>query len=197
MGTKVDLYKIESNHVVPARGKVLISEPFLCDQMFGRSVVLLVDHNDEGSMGLVLNKPLPLQLNHLLEDFRQLENIPIYQGGPLCTDTLFYLHTIREIKGSLPISDGFYLNGDFNAVKSYILQGHPLKGRIRFFLGYSGWEHLQLWREIKNNTWMVGDEDLASLMDEEASYQLWKNSLSRLGGKYELWSRFPQVPGMN
>ena len=60
MYINTDIFKIETNHIVPARGKVLISEPFLCDHMFGRSVILLVDHTQDGTMGLVMNKPLPL-----------------------------------------------------------------------------------------------------------------------------------------
>ena len=86
MYSNINLFKIETNHVVPARGKVLISEPFLCDHMFGRSVILLVDHTHDGTMGLVLNKPLPLFLNDVLKDFDCPENIPIYKGGPLSTD---------------------------------------------------------------------------------------------------------------
>ena len=144
MYSNINLFKIETNHVVPARGKVLISEPFLCDHMFGRSVILLVDHTHDGTMGLVLNKPLPLFLNDVLKDFDCPESIPIYKGGPLSTDTLFYLHTLEGITGALSIGKGFYLNGDFEAIKNYIMQGNPVQGRIRFFLGYSGWEHEQL-----------------------------------------------------
>lgn len=133
MYSNINLFKIETNHVVPARGKVLISEPFLCDHMFGRSVILLVDHTHDGTMGLVLNKPLPLFLNDVLKDFDCPESIPIYKGGPLSTDTLFYLHTLEGITGALSIGKGFYLNGDFEAIKNYIMQGNPVKGRIRFF----------------------------------------------------------------
>ena len=68
MYINTDIFKIETNHIVPARGKVLISEPFLCDHMFGRSVILLVDHTQDGTMGLVMNKPLPLFLNDLLSE---------------------------------------------------------------------------------------------------------------------------------
>ena len=117
-------------------------------------------------MGLVMNKPLPLFLNDVLKDFNCPENIPIYKGGPLSTDTLFYLHTLKGITGALPIGKGFYLNGDFEAIKNYIMQGNSVKGRIRFFLGYSGWEYEQLDREIEENTWLVGKENISSLMDE-------------------------------
>ena len=197
MDTNADIFKIETNHVVPSRGKVLISEPFLYDEMFGRSVILLVDHSTDGTMGLVLNKPLPLSLNDVLKEFKDISNIPIYKGGPLSTDTLFYLHTLKDVEDSLQIGKGVYLNGDFDAIRRYILQGNDLDGKIRFFLGYSGWEHDQLCQEIEENTWLIGSTSIASLMNEKGSAELWKNVLGQLGGKYEIWSRFPQIPTLN
>lgn len=197
MDTNADIFKIETNHVVPSRGKVLISEPFLYDEMFGRSVILLVDHSTDGTMGLVLNKPLPLSLNDVLKEFKDISNIPIYKGGPLSTDTLFYLHTLKDVEDSLQIGKGVYLNGDFDAIRRYILQGNDIDGKIRFFLGYSGWEHDQLCQEIEENTWMIGSTSIASLMNEKGSAELWKNVLGQLGGKYEIWSRFPQIPTLN
>lgn len=182
---------------MPARGKVLISEPFLQDRMFGRSVILLVDHTQDGTMGIVLNKPLPLYLNDILDEFQYMEEIPIYKGGPLSTDTLFYLHTIEGVTDSLPVGKGVYLNGDFDTIKQFILERNSIKGRIRFFLGYSGWEYEQLHQEIQENTWLIGKEDITSLMDEENSSELWKKALGKLGSKYETWSRFPQIPTMN
>lgn len=106
MSTYTDIFKIETNHVVPVRGKVLISEPFLCDKMFGRSVVLLIDHTSEGTMGLVLNKPFPLSLSDIFHDIAGGRNIPIYWGGPLGADTIFYLHTIEGIPGAFPVGRG-------------------------------------------------------------------------------------------
>ena len=126
MDTNADIFKIETNHVVPSRGKVLISEPFLYDEMFGRSVILLVDHSTDGTMGLVLNKPLPLSLNDVLKEFKDINNIPIYKGGPLSTDTLFYLHTLKDVEDSLQIGKGVYLNGDFDAIRRYILAGNDI-----------------------------------------------------------------------
>lgn len=197
MDTNADIFKIETNHVVPSRGKVLISEPFLYDEMFGRSVILLVDHSTDGTMGLVLNKPLPLSLNDVLKEFKDINNIPIYKGGPLSTDTLFYLHTLKDVEDSLQIGKGVYLNGDFDAIRRYILQGNDIDGKIRFFLGYSGWEHDQLCQEIEENTWLIGSTGISSLLDEKGSAELWKNVLGQLGGKYEIWSRFPQIPTLN
>ena len=132
MNIDSDIFKIQSNNVLPSRGKILISEPFLRDATFGRSVVLLIDHTEEGSMGLIINKQLPIFVNDIIKEFKYIENIPLYKGGPIATDTLFYLHTLADIPGAIPISKGLYLNGDFDEIKKYILQGkqsrplHPL-----------------------------------------------------------------------
>ena len=124
------------------------------------------DHTQDGTMGLVMNKPLPLFLNDLLSEINCQEDIPIYKGGPMSTDTLFYLHTLENITDSLPIANGLYLNGDFTAIKQFITEGNSIKGRIRFFLGYSGWEPGQLKKEIEENTWLVDKADIPSLMDD-------------------------------
>ena len=123
MNIDSDIFKIQSNNVLPSRGKILISEPFLRDATFGRSVVLLIDHTEEGSMGLIINKQLPIFVNDIIKEFKYIENIPLYKGGPIATDTLFYLHTLADIPGAIPISKGLYLNGDFDEIKKYILQG--------------------------------------------------------------------------
>ena len=196
MNIDSDIFKIQSNNVLPSRGKILISEPFLRDATFGRSVILLVDHTDEGSMGLVINKQLPLFLNDIIMEFKYLDEIPLYKGGPIATDTLFYLHTLSDIPGSISISKGLYLNGDFDALKKHILQGNEINGKVRFFLGYSGWECEQLIQEIKENTWIIAKEDPSYLLDGEVK-DMWKNALGKLGSKYETWSRFPQVPSLN
>ncbi len=196
MNINQDIFKIQSNNVLPSRGKILISEPFLRDATFGRSVILLVDHTEEGSMGLVVNKPLPLLLNDIIMEFKYLDEIPLYKGGPVATDTLFYLHTLAEVSGSISISKGLYLNGDFNEIKKYILQGNKISEHIRFFLGYSGWESNQLHNEIKENTWLVSEEEKSYLMKDDTK-DMWRKALEKLGSKYETWSRFPQVPTFN
>ena len=158
MNIDSDIFKIQSNNVLPSRGRILISEPFLRDATFGRSVILLVDNTDEGSMGLVINKQLPLFLNDIIMEFKYLDEIPLYKGGPIATDTLFYLHTLSDIPGSISISKGLYLNGDFDEINKYILQGNKISECIRFFLGYSGWDSEQLSNEIRENTWLVSGE---------------------------------------
>ena len=196
MNIDSDIFKIQSNNVLPSRGRILISEPFLRDATFGRSVILLVDHTDEGSMGLVINKQLPLFLNDIIMEFKYLDEIPLYKGGPIATDTLFYLHTLSDIPGSISISKGLYLNGDFDEIKKYILQVNKTSECIRFFLGYSGWDSEQLNNEIRENTWLVSEEEKSYLMKNNIK-DMWRTALEKLGSKYETWSRFPQVPTLN
>ena len=191
-----DIFKIQSNNVLPSRGKILISEPFLRDATFGRSVILLIDHTDEGTMGLIINKPLPIFVNDIIKEFKYINDIPLYKGGPVATDTLFYLHTLANISGAIPVSKGLYLNGDFDEIKKYILQGNKVDQHIRFFLGYCGWEGEQLNDELKENTWLVSKEDKDYLMNSDTK-DMWKEALEKLGSKYEAWSRFPRVPPFN
>lgn len=196
MNINSDIFKIESNNVLPSRGKILISEPFLRDTTFGRSVILLIDHTNEGSMGLIINKRLPLFTNDIIKEFKYIDDIPLYKGGPVATDTLFYLHTFSQIPGALTVSKGLYLNGDFEEVKKYILQENNALAHIRFFLGYSGWDGEQLGNEIKENTWLVSEEENDYLLNTNIK-GMWKQALEKLGSKYETWSRFPQVPTLN
>ena len=113
------------------------------------------------------------------------------------TDTLFYLHTLNNIEGALKLGKGMFLNGDFDAIRKYILEGNPIEGHIRFFLGYSGWQDKQLNQEIKENTWMIGKSEITNLISTDEISCMWKNELSKLGGKYEAWSRFPLIPSLN
>lgn len=198
MNINTDIFKIQSNDVLPAKGKILISEPFLNDEVFGRSVILLIDHTEKGSMGLVINKRLPvLHLDDLFDEFKLLEeDIPLHKGGPMGMDTLFYLHTLKDIPEALPIRKGLYLNGNFDAIKHYLLQGNQISGHIRFFVGYSGWESEQLDNEIKENTWLVSKEPNSYLIGPDTKH-MWKQALEKMGSKYEAWSRFPQVPSLN
>ena len=80
-----------------------------------------------------MNKPLPLFLNDLLSEIDCREDIPIYKGGPISTDTLFYLHTLENIADSLPIANGFYLNGDFAAIKQFMAEGNSIKRKNTIF----------------------------------------------------------------
>jgi putative transcriptional regulator len=192
------IFQVESNKVLPRQGGLLISAPFLRDWHFARSVVLVVDHNEEGSMGLVLNKNFShlMTLNELVPALSALPPIPLYKGGPIGRETLFYLHTLSYLKDALPLGNGLYLNGDFNQMQQYILSGAPTQGVARFFMGYAGWQKGQLKQEMKQNTWIVNNESQVDLLNMYLR-DLWQEALCDMGGKYMIWSRYPKYPFMN
>lgn len=194
----MSIFQIESNKATPRQGSLLVSAPFLKDYHFARSVVLVVEHNDEGSMGIVMNKNFSnlMTLNELVPELASIPPIPLYKGGPVGRDTLFYLHTFSYLKDALPLGNGLYVNGDFEQMKRYILAGGKTQGMVRFFMGYAGWQRGQLTQEIEANTWMVSNDSQVDLLNMYLR-DLWKESLCDMGGKYAVWSRYPKYPIMN
>ena len=194
----MSFFRIESNKATPRQGSLVVSAPFLKDYHFARSVVLVVEHNDEGSMGIVMNKNFSnlMTLNELVPELASIPPIPLYKGGPVGRDTLFYLHTFSYLKDALPLGNGLYVNGDFEQMKRYILAGGETQGMVRFFMGYAGWQRGQLTQEIEANTWMVSNDNQVDLLNMYLR-DLWKESLCDMGGKYAVWSRYPKYPIMN
>ena len=198
MATYNNIFKITHNNLLPAQGSILISEPFLQDAYFQRSVVLLVEHNTQGSMGFVLNKKTDLIVNTFFPELEEYPEIPIYLGGPVSANRLFFIHSLGDliVPDSVKIKDRLYFDGDFEALKRYMQNGHSIEGKVKFFLGYSGWTEGQLGNEINKNSWVVSHaaKENVLLADGES---FWKNSLEQLGGNYEAWTKYPKDPYLN
>lgn len=199
MASKNNLFKIKHNNMQPFQGSLLISEPFLRDTYFQRSVVLLVQHSAEGSMGLVLNKKTDYVLNSFFPELKDFDDIPIYLGGPVSSNRLFFIHSLGEsiVPNAVRINDELSFDGDFNRLKEYILEGNDVKGRVKFFLGYSGWIEGQLGTEIEGNSWLVSHKVKYSNMLLADGEAFWKSSLEQLGEKYLTWTKFPKDPHLN
>lgn len=133
MASYKNIFKITHNDVLPIQGSILIAEPFLQDAYFQRSVVLLIEHTEHGSMGFVLNKKTDLIVNSFS---RSLPNFRRYRfiWGPVSPNRLFFIHSLGDniIPDALKINDYLYFDGDFNALKRYILNGHPIDGKVKF-----------------------------------------------------------------
>jgi len=197
MNLDFDLFKIEKAHQVPKMGRALISEPFLRDMYFKRTVIFLTEHNEEGSVGFILNKPLNIPFTELITDFPTTD-MNISLGGPVSTNSLHYLHTLGDIvPQSVKIVDDIYWGGDFEIIKSMILSGIMDNSQIRFFLGYSGWQANQLEDELNENSWVVSELNPKLIMNWDNNDDIWKKALSGIGGKYKLWSNFPENPSLN
>ena len=188
--------QIKSNSLAPARGRLLISEPFMGDYYFGRSVILLAEHNNEGSFGVIMNKPVTATFNEVLKDFPEFD-APIYLGGPVEVDSLFYVHTKGEqLDGATEIVKGLYWGGDIDALKELILIKRIEPRDIRFFIGYSGWAADQLSAELKKNSWVITQASKRVLFSIDPM-MMWDNLLGKMGETYKYWSKFPIDPNMN
>lgn len=183
--------------IKPKKGKLLIAEPSLTgDVSFNRSVVLLAEHNDEGSVGFILNKPLEYQINDLVNEI--VIPFQVYNGGPVEQDNLYFIHKVPHlIDNSIEISDGIYWGGNFDTTVSLINDKIISEDDIRFFLGYSGWSSLQLDEELSSKSWIVAINEHESQIIKKSSTAFWKEKMIELGGDYLLWSNAPENPSLN
>lgn len=180
----------------PQKGKALVSEPFLLDNYFKRSIVIITEHNESGTVGFVLNKPVDVKINEVVENFPDID-AEVALGGPVSTNTLHYLHTLGDIiPNSVPVIGNICWGGDFEVVERLITSGNISAEQIRFFLGYSGWSPNQLENELAENAWIVCDISPEEIM-MPMNKHYWTKKLRGMGQKYEMWSNFPENPEMN
>ena len=179
------------------KGKILIAEPSIIgDISFNRSIILLVEHGNNGSIGFILNKPMNLNISDLIPEIES--NFKIYNGGPVQQDNLYFIHKISDlIPESIMISEGLYWSGNFEYVLKLIKKGEINKNDIRFFLGYSGWDSNQLNNELNNNTWILSENSHNKNIITAVDEAFWKNKMLDLGGEYSLWSNAPEYPSHN
>lgn len=179
------------------KGQLLISEPSIIgDLSFNRSVILLADHDKEGSVGFIINKPLKYTINDLLPEVNA--RFKIYNGGPVEQDNLYFIHNIPDlIPNSIEISNGIYWGGDFESTKELINDGTIQKGNIRFFLGYTGWSENQLETEMNSNSWIVTKNVYKNKIIGKSTTHFWKEQIMELGGEYLIWSNAPENPYLN
>jgi putative transcriptional regulator len=196
METDLDLFTILPEDKIPEKGKILISEPFLPDTFFSRSIVFLTDHTEEGSVGFILNKKLDLKVCDAISGFDSWEEV-LNMGGPVAPDTLHYLHTMgEEIEDSVHIMGNIWWGGNIDTIRSLIATGRMKESQIRFFLGYSGWSAGQLERELKDNSWVIAKLRHDLVMSSRGP-DTWRKVLKGLNSKYRVWADFPESPEMN
>ncbi len=177
------------------KGKILISTPDISGDIFSRSVVLVIDHNENGAFGLILNKKNNRMSSRLLEIFGF--KVDVYEGGPVENDKIFFICKSDKVTDNYSeITDDFYLTEDIENVVSAIIEQRISVNGIKVFSGYSGWAAQQLEGEIHRKMWTVVDVynlDYTTPND----HGLWKNIMQNLGGEFLLWANAPQDVTMN
>lgn len=179
--------------VKPQKGKLLISEPFLPDPNFSRSVVFLTEHNDEGSIGLVLDQKSGMRVNELFEEL-ECDNA-VYFGGPVARDKLLFLHAFPGIPDSKEVLPGIFWGGDFEMLKFQLNEKLIDPAFVKFIVGYSGWAPGQLQDEMNQKSWILADSLFSDLFSDED--QLWKRVLLRQGPEYAYLGNAPKDVRLN
>lgn len=184
------------NQAKPKRGSLLLAEPFLDDPYFKRTVIVLCEHNEEGSFGFVLNNYVEVSLESMVEEMPAFET-RVSIGGPVKNSNLYYIHTLgNQLEDSLPITDKLFMGGDFHQLRDLMTSGQLKENQIRFFVGYSGWAENQLQEELDAKSWFVAEGFTNELMNTHND-DLWADIVTSLGKEYEHLANYPQDPNLN
>lgn len=185
-----------ANKITPEKGRLLISEPFLQDPNFDRTVVLLCEHNEEGSFGFILNKPAIVKVGEVMDELKNFDEV-IYIGGPVQQDTLHFIHRAPQIEGGTEVIKNISWGGNFADVLFLSDTKQLQASQVRFFLGYSGWGPGQLAEELAEDAWIVCDFITEELLFETQAISLWKKALSNMGGRFSVYANYPVDPNLN
>ena len=188
---------VNDNLIEPEPGDILISEPYLPDPNFKRTVVLICEHDENGTVGFVLNRKSKSLFSDVIVEAAHFD-APLYIGGPVQQDTLHFIHKdIPEMELGQPIGERLVWGGDFNQLLTRIDTHQIDKNNYRFFVGYSGWFPGQLMKELKTKSWIVYQKKGEKLIFDFSSKDLWKKALRDMGGKFSLISNYPVDPRLN
>ena len=181
------------------KGSLLIANPVLPDPNFSRTVILLCDHDEQGSFGLVINRSTKLKAPDLFLNINILKsyNEKIYLGGPVSQSVVFFLCRSPSAAGKLDeVCSGVYLGSNLETLESLYASLENPEQDIRFYLGYSGWSGGQLAEEMEQNSWLVqkANEQFIFLDSENL---IWPQAVNSLGEKYQYLTKAPVNPQWN
>lgn len=179
------------------KGTLMVATPEIEAGLFFRSVVLVCEHNPNGSFGLVLNKPLDFELPSDIINVSNMTNphVGLRAGGPVQTNQMMLLHTSDEIPDqTLQIADGIYLGGDLDFLQQSL--SDPEGPEINLCFGYAGWGAGQLEREFLDHHWLILPANQEMVFHTPVD-KLWQKALRQMGGKYAAMSMIPEDLSLN
>lgn len=178
---------------------LLISEPFMLDPNFQRSVILIVaQEKEEGAVGYVLNQNSNLIISDVIPDLEEELYVPLYVGGPVGLDTINFVHKRKDLLGSaVELGRDIFVGGSLQKALESLYSGEISQDEIKFFMGYSGWNPDQLENELKENSWVICNDYHPDLIFVEEDENVWKEALIAMGPKYAHVANFPINPQWN
>lgn len=183
----------------PAAGRLLVATSALVDPNFARTVVLLLDHDADGSLGVVLNRPSPVTVRSVLPDWAESVDPPevLFEGGPVSPDAALAVACVPETGGPDPIGFRrlFGVAGilDLDTPPPVVVSAMT---RLRIFAGYAGWGTGQLEAEVAEGSWYVVKATTSDMFVAEPS-GLWSSVLRRQPGELAWMSTKPLDPSLN
>lgn len=181
-------------------GRLLVATPALTDPNFERAVVLLLDHDEEGSLGVVLNRPTTVDVAAVLEPWAELAGDPpvVFQGGPVALDSALAL---AVVPGEPAEEDPLGWRRVHGAIGLVDLEAPPELlaaelGSLRVFAGYAGWSPGQLEDELIEGAWYVVECEPGDVSCPDPD-QLWRSVLRRQRGELAMMATYPDDPTMN
>lgn len=177
------------------KGKILISTPDISGDIFSRSVVLIIDHTEDGAFGLILNKKNS-KMSNRFKNFFDFD-IEVYDGGPVENDKVFFIIKGKKVTENFTaINDEYYLTEDIELIINAVLQNEINIQDVKIFSGYSGWSASQLENEVLQKVWTVVDVyNLDYTLPND--HTLWKSIMQNLGGEFLLWANAPEDISLN
>ena len=179
------------------KGTFLIASPEIDDGIFFRGVILICEHNASGSFGLLINKPLDLELPEEILNLEHIANphVSIRAGGPVQTNQMMILHTHEEsATQTLNICDGVYLGGDLQFLQEMVADADG--PHLHLCFGYAGWTAGQLEREFLDGSWYIWPASHKHIFSTPAE-KMWRALLREMGGKYATLSMIPDDLSVN
>lgn len=180
-------------------GRLLVATPALGDPTFARSVVLLLDHDEEGALGIVINRPTPVEVGQVLPTWQQFTTSPgvLFQGGPVALDSALGLAVMPaqgddEPLGWRRVVDGLGLV-DLDTPPE-VLAAEMVD--LRIFAGYAGWGAGQLEAELVEGAWYVVPAEPRDAFTDDPD-RLWRAVLRRQGGDLAFVSTYVEDPTVN
>ena len=163
------------------KGMLLVASPFLEDPNFHETVVLIVEHGSDGTIGLVLNRSTRVLLSEALPEIAVLKGTAyqLFAGGPVAPTRLFMLFRLKEAPANVrPVFDGVYVGGTPDVLERIITQAKPTEA-FRAFAGSAGWAPGQLGSEMLQGAWGVLPPDTFTIFDQDPA-TLWQDCIDRL-----------------
>ncbi len=177
-------------------GGLIMASAIMLESNFKRTVLLMCEHNEQGSLGFILNRPMEIRVSEAITGFDDVD-VPLHMGGPVQVDTVHYLHTKGDvIDGAHEVFPGVFWGGDKGQLSYLIASGVVSPSEVRFYLGYAGWASGQLEVEFEEGSWYTTGASREVIFSGEYE-RMWARTVRSKGGGYYYAANSPELPGMN